>query len=492
MSEPRDADIANETASGGGGSARSSDRAEYGLWSLLKAALQPWNALGLEHQFLIAATLAVGLSMASLGYWVEQRVRSSWVQGMAQIGALSVQGYLARHVQMLDTSRVLPQESRDEIQSLLSRTSLGTGVAIIKIWGLDGSLIFSTRASDTHSELGARTIERVKAGQVVVHPYYDEVTGSSSYIGIYAPLRKEVTGEIIAIGEFYEYSNFLDQEIKDVKYATWLVIFLASFVIVILLQLMIKRASYLISAQQDLLRANLARAGALAERNNILRRAADRARLNATVLNEAYLASIGADIHDGPIQMLSLMMLKLPDTGVQAEEPGAAGRTTASVRADLEPLIQQTLADLRNLSAGLVLPEVENLSAAETVRLAITRHEHQTGTTVMRDVADMPLNVPRAIRVCAYRIVQEGLTNAYKHAGGHGQRVSARLQAGMLEIVVGDSGSAPPPRPLSSPAAAKLGLRGMKNRIKALRGSLVVRRLAGGGTEILASLPVRV
>ena len=40
------------------------------------AILQRWNALTLERQFLLTAALAVGLSMAALGYWVESRIRS--------------------------------------------------------------------------------------------------------------------------------------------------------------------------------------------------------------------------------------------------------------------------------------------------------------------------------------------------------------------------------------------------------------------------------
>lgn len=461
----------------------------------LNAVLRRWSALSLERQFLITATLTVGLSMATLGYWVEKRIRSGWIQGMAETGAVYLEGFLAQHVQLLETSRSLPAANKAEIERLLSNTSLGNRVAIIKIWDLDGNLIFSTNNSDSHEKLHSGFLDRIKAGQVVVDADTDDHISelrsqnlSPKLIEIYAPIYNLKTRKIIAIGEFYEFDRFLLKEIRDVKYATWFLIFNVAIIIIVLLHVIAKKTSKTINMQQELLESNFARAAALAKRNNALRRAADRARLNAAVLNETYLASIGADIHDGPIQILSLMMLKLPDSGPQSMQSDELART---IRKDLEPLIQHTLADLRNLSSGLVLPELEDLSARSTIDLAITRHEHQTGTLVLRAIGDLPEHVPSAIRVCTYRVVQEALNNSYKHAGGHGQRVSARVNGKMLEIVVADSGNASAPRPRHPASGTKLGLRGMESRIKALRGNLVITRAADGGTAIRATLPLR-
>lgn len=493
MDTPAGRKVKQDPAGGGAPTASDAQRPGRQL-AVLDPLLRHWRALSLERKFLLTATFVVALSMATLGYWVEKRIRAGWIQGMAETGALYLEGFLAHHVQTLENSHTLPAASQAEIEDLLSNTRLGNRVAIIKIWDLDGGLVYSTNKSDSHEKLHAGYIERIKAGEVVVDPNTDDhvtelksMNVSPKLIEIYAPIYKRNTKNIIAIGEFYEYDKFLREEIRDVKYATWFLIFNVAIIIIVLLHIIVNRASKTIGTQQELLESNLARAAALAKRNNALRRAADRARLNATVLNETYLASIGADIHDGPIQILSLMMLKLPDARPKGTQPDEL----STVRKDLEPLIQQTLSDLRNLSAGLVLPEVENLSATDTIDLAITRHEHQTGTLVLRDLEDLPEHLSRAIRVCAYRVVQEALNNSYKHAGGHGQRVSARLDGEMLEIVVADSGVAPTSQ-LHYPArSAKLGLRGMDSRVRALRGSLTIARLVNGGTEIRARLPVR-
>lgn len=495
MGKPIDRMTGQAPTPAGGSSPSVASTQNAGRWSvMLDTTLRRWRALSLERKFLLTVTLTVVVSMTTLGYWVEKRIRAGWIQGMAETGALYLEGFLAHNVQALATSRTLPAASQDEIKSLLSRTNLGNRVAIIKIWDLDGNLVFSTNESDSHKKLHRGFLNLVKSGRVVVDSDTDDHLSelkslkiSPKLIEIYSPIYKQSTNTIIAIGEFYEYDRFLQNEIKDVKYATWFLIINFAVIMIVVLHAVVGKASKTIIAQQELLEYNLARAAALAKRNNVLRRAADRARFNAAVLNEAYLASIGADIHDGPIQILSVMMLKLPNAGPHTTQPDEL----SMVRDDLEPLIQQALADLRNLSAGLVLPEVENLSATETIDLAITRHEHQTGTLVLRDIENLPEHVSRAIRVCAFRVVQEALNNSYKHAGGQGQRVSARLEGKMLKIVVADNGVAPTSQLHDPTSSAKLGLRGMDSRIKALHGSLTIARLVNGGTEIRAILPLR-
>lgn len=467
-----------------------------GSWNPFNAGVRRWLALKLEQKFLIVAALAVALSMIVLGYWIERRVRSGWVQGIAETGALYLEGFLAPHVQGLDGSRTLSIENRDEIKNLLIDTSLGDRVAIIKIWDLDGNLIFSTK-TESHEKLNPTYIKRIKAGQVVVNDDDHHIVKSKSgtaktrLIEIYAPIYKQKTKQIIAIGEFYEDNQFLSGEIYKIKYMIWFSILIILIFIIAFLYISVRRVSKIVISQQLLLEANLVRAGSLAKHNNTLRRAANRARLNAVLLNETYLASVGSDIHDGPVQILSLMMLKLPDTKQPKKGAFVATKLLDRIRMELEPLIQQTLGDLRDLSSGLVLPEIDNLSTMETIELAIVRHEQHTGTIVVRELSYSSAQVPSAIRVCSYRIVQEALNNAYKHAGGREQRVSVQLLADTIDIRVTDGGAAPSARTPQASSGSKLGLKGMESRIRILRGSLAVFKLENGGMAVRASLPLR-
>lgn len=490
MSRPVDGKVARTSAPEGGAEGLTFGEEEYRPKSpaLVDNFLAQWNRLSLERRFLIAATLSVGLSMLTLGYWVEKQVRSGWLHGMAETGAVYLEAILAPHLQVLATSAELPEAERTAIAALIADTRLSGRVAMIKIWNTKGELLFSTGRSDSRETLPSSLLQRVKNGHVSVDVEFDDKGDHSpvpaSLLEIYAPMYKRGTRDIIAIGEFYEFSRALEAEIVRVKYATWFLIINVALIISVLLFVTVKRASRIITTQQRLLESNLERAAALAKRNNSLRRSADRARLKAAVLNENYLARIGADLHDGPIQMLSLLMLKLPDPSAPDTRPLAVQRS------ELESLIQMTLNDLRNLSGGLVLPELKHLSFAETIELVITRHEQQTGTMVRREIGAMPVQASEAVKVCAYRITQEALTNAYKHAGGANQFVQVDAEHNMVTLTISDSGGPPAPRAALAQTAS-LGVRGMEARVQALRGTLSISRNPSGGTEVVAQIPIR-
>lgn len=489
VSRSVDGKVARTSAPEGPGEPLTFGEGEYRPRSLalIDRALARWNRLSLERRFLIAATLSVGLSMLTLGYWIEKQIRSGWLHGMAETGAIYLGAILSPHLQVLATSETLPEAERAALASLIADTRLSGRVAMIKIWSLKGELLFSTGSANTGEILQPSLLQRVKSGNVVVDVEVDDRGHHSpvpaSLLEIYAPMYKRGSREIIAIGEFYEFSRALEAEIARVKYATWFLIINVAVIISVLLFVTVKRASRLISTQQGLLEANLERAATLARRNNSLRRSADRARLKSAVMNEDYLARIGADLHDGPIQMLSLLMLKLPDPS--APDP----RPLATQRRELESLIQMTLNDLRNLSGGLVLPELKHLSFAETIELVVTRHEQQTGTMVGRRFGSVPAQVSEAVKVCAYRITQEALTNAYKHAGGTDQLVHVDAGRNLVMLKISDSGGPPSPRAALAPTAS-LGVRGMEARVQALRGKLTITRNSSGGTEVLAQIPI--
>ena len=96
-----------------------------------------------------------------------------------------------------------------------------------------------------------------------------------------------------------------------------------------------------------------------------------------------------------------------------------------------------------------------------------------------------PAEVPEALRDVAYRVVQEALTNAMKHAAGSAVSVRLAVGDGALEVEVRDEGAAA--SALAS-SGAGIGLAGMRERVEAVGG-----RLEAGpwhrGWRVLARLP---
>jgi len=78
--------------------------------------------------------------------------------------------------------------------------------------------------------------------------------------------------------------------------------------------------------------------------------------------------------------------------------------------------------------------------------------------------------------------VQEGLTNAFRHAGGNGQRVTAGgIHA--LEVAVSDGG---PGLPADCSSTGGVGLAGLRARIEGIGGTLGICSAAGKGTRLVA------
>jgi signal transduction histidine kinase len=465
-----------------GASTRHKADAHHRLWSPFEMIGRWWAGFALEQRFSLVTAIVVTLAMAMLGYWVERSVRAGWTQSMAEVAATYVEAVVAPHLSELETGDPLSAAARADLTALITGTPLGGKVKAIKVWSIRGDLIFSTAGPTDGQRLRSKDLARLLAGEVIAPVGNHPATSPSrpNMIEVYAPVfGRRSPSTVVGIAEFYNTTDLLNREVEQLKYALWFLILNVSMVVGVMLYALIRRAGRTIARQQGLLEQNLARAAALAKRNRSLRQAADRARVNAAVTNEEYLSRIGADLHDGPIQMLSLMMLRLP--------PPSGNQETEDVREQLRPLIEQTLGELRNLSAGLVLPDIRDLSPLATIEAAVSYHERNTGTKVTRQFADLPGEMPEAIRICAFRVVQEALMNAYKHADGKGQRVEVAFDQGHLLLLIEDAGHGGP----AIVVGGGLGLRGMRTRVTALRGSLSISRPETGGLALQVRLPVR-
>ena len=106
----------------------------------------------------------------------------------------------------------------------------------------------------------------------------------------------------------------------------------------------------------------------------------------------------------------------------------------------------------------------------------------ETAFTVTGD----PVRLPAAVDLAAYRIVQESLTNAIRHAGPATAAVSLSYREDELQIEVTDTGQGPP----AGATSAGHGLAGMRERAAAVGGTLQAAPGPGGGYRVAARLPL--
>lgn len=455
----------------------------------LDALLYRWRSWTLARQFAVCASLVLLPVMALTGSWVTSLTEGQVTRNSAKAAALYVESVVDPLVQELGTGDRISPANIARLERLLDETSLGLQVHSLVIWLGDGRVIFSSRR-----ELIGKTLPvsaRLRAawrGSVSAsygEPAHVENAAARSRGGplteVYVPVRERGSARVIAVAELYQNSDNLHSEVSDARQHAWLRIGGLSLAMLTALFFIVRRGSQTIETQRAALETRIGDLVRLLGENAELRARVEQASVRASESNEFYLKRLGADLHDGPAQLLSLALLALDDNGAALKKTvGRQGPTTAEI-------IAQALRELRQVAAGLVIPEIKTMTVEAAIRAAVRRHEAVSGTCVAVDLAALPRDATQALKICLYRIVQEGLTNAFKHAGGAGQCVGARGEGGTISVWVADSGKGLAPGP---DERCGFGMRAMRDRVESLGGEFEVTSRPGIGTRIEARLPL--
>ena len=301
-------------------------------------------------------------------------------------------------------------------------------------------------------------------------------------LGVFSPLHRAASGEIAAVVASYQDADFTAQELKGLRETTWTLLGAVLLLMLASLYAFWFAASRTINGQQASLISRVEEARKLASQNARLRSAAEASRRLISQSNDRYLERIGSEIHDGPLQTLSALMLSL-GTSRDAGYPEAPQNQTAKAAA----LALGLYGELQAVSAGLILPDIAERPLRDAFIEAVLRHERATFTTVTCRLRNLPPDLPGELKVACYRIVQEALNNAFKHAGGAGQKVYAFASKTHLRVVVRDAGAG---LGVVRGPGSRLGLIGMKNRVVALNGVLSISSKGARGTTVRATIPL--
>lgn len=148
---------------------------------------------------------------------------------------------------------------------------------------------------------------------------------------------------------------------------------------------------------------------------------------------------------------------------------------------------RSSLAEIRRL-LGLVRAGEDGAAYAPTPGLAdlprLADEVAEAGLPVSLTVSPDARELPPGVELAAYRVVQEALTNARKHASAHRATVRLDVEAGTLHVVVTDDGAGGNGR-----QGGGHGLIGMRERVAVYGGSLEVGPAPEGGYRVTASIP---
>jgi signal transduction histidine kinase len=203
--------------------------------------------------------------------------------------------------------------------------------------------------------------------------------------------------------------------------------------------------------------------------------AASRARI--VVAADATRRRIERDLHDGAQQQLVSLGLRLR-TAASAVPQGMGELRRELAQADLE--LEEALGDLREISRG-IHPAVLSEGG---LALALRTLARRTAVPVELDM-QVEGRLPEGIEVAADYVVSEALTNTSRHASASIVRVTLEDRDGMLQLSIRDNGvgGADPVR--------GSGLIGLKDRIEAMGGTIVVESPEREGTSVFVALPLQ-
>jgi signal transduction histidine kinase len=185
---------------------------------------------------------------------------------------------------------------------------------------------------------------------------------------------------------------------------------------------------------------------------------------------------IERDLHDGTQQRL--VSLRLAVSATQKSIP----ENRHDLRAELNRIaegLDEAVAEVQELSRG-IHPAILSKGGIDVALKSLARRSTLPVEVVLR----IERQLPQAVEVAAYYVVSETLTNVAKHARASAVQLRAETEGDVVRIAIRDDGVG------GAEIRSGSGLVGLRDRVEALGGMVDVHSPSGGGTALVATLPL--
>jgi signal transduction histidine kinase len=458
-----------------------------------------WQRAGLSIKFAALSAVILLFGMFLVGQWMSAQVSTATVQSRAAATVLQLNSIVEPRVQALATDAPLTDSDQLALDSLVA-TELGKYAALgFRIWTRE-TVVYSDR-KDLIGRHQGLTGERAQAwsGEVVAHlipgttvqdddldaDFHPAQASGEPLLEIYAPVRQSGTNRVIALTETYQRVPELRSNLWWAQVGAWIMVANIGLIVFAAQLSIVHSGTLTIEQQRTQLNERITALTKMLTENSVLRQA-NMAGIRATDVNERHLRRIGADLHDGPLQLIGATMFRLDSLeGIVSDaEPGLA----ADAREDITVIreaIGASMIELRDLAAGFMLPEIDGLSVSRTIETAAKRHERRTGQQVRVAVTGTMPTLATPFNVCLYRFTQEALNNAFRHCKDSDTVITIQCHLDTVSVSVRDHGPGFDSRTIFSQNRG-LGLFGLRDRIEALGGTLSIVSDVGAGTTLTA------
>ncbi|GIN12025.1 MULTISPECIES: sensor histidine kinase [Shouchella] len=194
---------------------------------------------------------------------------------------------------------------------------------------------------------------------------------------------------------------------------------------------------------------------------------------------------LSREIHDGPAQMMANVMLHSELIERIYQERGIE-EALKEIRG-LRRMVRSSLAEVRRIIYDLRPMALDDLGLVPTLRKYLENIEERHGLKVTFKHFGVEKRLAQQFEIALFRLVQEAVQNATKHAEPTEIVVKIELKPKNVTLVIRDDGKG---FDLSERKESSFGLIGMKERVNMLNGKMTIHSKPQEGTNILIQLPV--
>jgi signal transduction histidine kinase len=197
---------------------------------------------------------------------------------------------------------------------------------------------------------------------------------------------------------------------------------------------------------------------------------------------------IARDLHDSIGQLLAALSM---NNGVVSQEAANLSPEAADALHQNAELVEQLSKEIRTISHLLHPPLLDEIGLLPAIKTFVEGFGERSGVQVAVEFSPDIGRLPPGVEISIFRIVQECLTNVYRHSGSKTARIRILTSQGKLTVQVCDEGKGMSfARQLSMSAGTNhgVGLSGMRERVRELGGTFDIQS-SENGTTVTAALP---
>ena len=224
------------------------------------------------------------------------------------------------------------------------------------------------------------------------------------------------------------------------------------------------------------------------EVNEMLKSAHEKQQIGLKIIEaqENERKRISREIHDGPAQSLANILVRseIVDLAFRDGDTKQALLEMKSIRES----IRQALREVRRIIYDLRPMALDDLGLFPTIKKHISSVSEYSNIDIELALHGEERRLPPNYEVAVFRILQEGLQNAIKHANASLIKVRLELLQNRVSLIIEDNGIGFNPEEINNKKDS-YGLIGMKERVDLLEGEMTIKSEPNSGTKIIVSIP---